>query len=88
MKSVSMAISGVLDFWSGSFENKWGLKVFFVQIGMKMLSYEDAVLILGPNYVFSAPNAVNFSMWFLQLIACIFEMPAVAIVMRLSQVCR
>ena len=36
---------------------------------------EDTMLILGANYT---PNVVIFSMWFLQLRACIFEMPVVA----------
>ena len=37
-----------------------------------------------PNYIFNALNVVNFSMWFLQLTACIFEM----LVMWLNRVRR
>ena len=45
---------------------------------MGIVKYEDTMLILGQNYIFYAPNVVNFSMWFPQLTACIFEIPEVA----------
>ena len=35
--------------------------VFFRQLGMKILKYENRMLILGQNYTFCAPNVVNFS---------------------------
>ena len=48
------------------------LKVFFRQLGMKMLKYENQKLILGQIFTFCAPNVVNFSVWFIQLTAWIF----------------
>ena len=52
--------------------------IFVKQLGMGIVKYDDAMLILGPYNIFYAPIAVNFSMWFLQMTACIFEMPVVA----------
>ena len=49
------------------------LKVFFRQLGMKMLKYENQKLILGQIFTFCAPNVVNLSVWFIQLTAWIFE---------------
>ena len=36
------------------------LKVFFRHLGMKMLKYENKMLILDRNYTFCAPNVVIF----------------------------
>ena len=48
------------------------LKVFFRQLGMKMLKYENQKLILSQIFTFCAPNVVNLSVWFIQLTAWIF----------------
>ena len=48
------------------------LKVFFRQLGMKMLKYENQKLILGQIFTFYAPNVVNLSVWFIQLTAWVF----------------
>ena len=38
-----------------------------------MLKYENKMLILGKNYILYAPNTVNFSVWYLQVTAWIFN---------------
>ena len=37
------------------------LEVFSRQLGMGMVKNEDKMSILDPNYIFCAPNVVNFS---------------------------
>ena len=43
------------------------LRVLSKQLSIKIVKYEDGMLILGQNDVFCGHNVVNFSLWFLQL---------------------
>ena len=45
----------------------WGLGVFSKQFSIKIMKYEDRMLILGQNDIFCSHSVVNFSVWFLQL---------------------
>ena len=52
------------------FENQLGQefdRVFSEQFSIKIVKYEDEMLILGQNDIFCGYNVVNFSVWFLQL---------------------
>ena len=62
------------------FENRSGqvferyLKVFSRQLNMKMVKYEEGMLIWGQNYIFCGHSEVNFSVWFVNLRAWIFQL--------------
>ena len=43
------------------------LRVFSKQISIKVVKYEDGMLIFGQNDIFCGYNVVQFSVWFLQL---------------------
>ena len=43
------------------------LRVFSKQISIKIVKYEDGMLIFGQNDIFCGYNVVKFSVWFLQL---------------------
>ena len=45
------------------------LRVFSKQISIKIVKYEDGMLIFGQNDIFCSYNVVQFSVWFLQLTA-------------------
>ena len=47
--------------------SNWSLRVFFKPFSIKIVKYEDGMLILGQNKIFCGHNVVNFSVWFLQL---------------------
>ena len=65
MKSVSMGSFQYKNRVSGeSFAYLW---VFSKQFSIKIVKYEDGMLILGQNDIFCGHNVVNFSVWFLQL---------------------
>ena len=43
------------------------LRIFSKQISIKIVKYEDGMLIFGQNDIFCGYNVVQFSVWFLQL---------------------
>ena len=43
------------------------LRVFSKQISIKIVKYEDGMLIFGQNDIFCGYNVVQFSVWYLQL---------------------
>ena len=43
------------------------------QLSIRRVKYEDDMLILGQNYIFSGHCVFRFSLWFLQLTAWIFN---------------
>ena len=43
------------------------LRVFDKQFSIKIVKYEDGILILGQNVIFCGHNVVHFSVWFPQL---------------------
>ena len=47
--------------------SNWSLIVFSKQFSIKIVKYEDGMLILGQNDIFSGHNVVNISIWYLQL---------------------
>ena len=51
------------------------LKVFFRQLCMYTVKFEDTILILGPDYIICAPNVSIFLMANEQQTESIFEMP-------------
>ena len=46
---------------------KLQLRVFSKQFSIKIVKYEDGMLVLGQNDIFCGHHVVNFSVWFLQL---------------------
>ena len=47
--------------------SSWSLRVFVRQFSIKIVKYEDGMLILGQNDIFCDQNVVNYSVCFLQL---------------------
>ena len=47
--------------------SNWSLRVFSKQFSVKIVKYEDGMLILGQNDIFCGHNVVNYSVCFLQL---------------------
>ena len=43
------------------------LRIFSEQFSIKIVKYEDEMLILGQNDIFCSYSVVNYSVWFLQL---------------------